>query len=835
MRKYLTVGLSLFAALSLSIFFRCYPVFFPQFEKYAERTVDSQVKQKIALEVNNKYPGLADLAKVKLFEAAIADYKKENKKILDQQKQEEFARLKDRFQDKFGQTYLMELDGWHWARYVKNIDRFGGVGDQVINGKQHDNLMVFPQGSDVNWSTLLFYASWAAYKAFTLFKPVVLFDFIFYIPLFFMSVFIVLLYFFCYRYWGNLTALICCIFVGTAPIFIPRSCAGWFDFDILTMIYPLLIVWTYLLAYNACSWPRSIGWMIAAAFALSLFCASWVGWPLILVIIFFYEIIVLANCLSERLQYRQDTSAETRKHLILPAVFLFSGLFWIILISGLIPLETLLTQFNQAVSLNKPVTSVFWPNVLSTVGELKNGDYLSVARAIGGVFPLALLLLCMLGIFLNIKEYKGLKREFLLILVVWFMTMFYLCSRGIRFSMYLLVPLGIFLGWGIQETYRFLIRKNWRLGIIPLALVVVGLCVSMISRADNTAKGVLPLMDDSWYSALTTIKKHTPEDSVINSWWDFGDWFKAVGERRVIFDGQTQNIPQAYWMARVLLTDSEDEAVGILRMLNNGGNSAFEIIDKNVADPFVSISLLKKAIMLSPEEGRFFLEMRLPPAEAQKVAEILYSRPKQKAYLVTDSSMIGKMVPISYLGNWDFIKIYLIRALRSKPKDQIFNDLLGFGLDRSQAENYYQEASLIGGKDLDSWVSLRASISSISYQKKSSEDQVLFNNGFIYTPGKKTIYSYSSYEERYRVPKSLFLADGGNITETEFPQSDSNYSALVLENKYTYKLVLLSPELARSMFVRLHMLNGKGLKHFLPFTREGDDQNQIWVYEVKWD
>jgi hypothetical protein len=187
------------------------------------------------------------------------------------------------------------------------------------------------------------------------------------------------------------------------------------------------------------------------------------------------------------------------------------------------------------------------------------------------------------------------------------------------------------------------------------------------------------------------------------------------------------------------------------------------------------------------------------------------------------------------LGNWDFIKIYLTGAVRHKSKDEIFKDLFSFGLDQSQAEQYYQEASLIGAKDFDSWVSRRSSISGIAYQNKSGGDQILFNNGYIYNPVKKTMYSYSSYEERYLVPKSLFLVDGDNITETEFPRNDSKYSALVLENKYMYKLILISPELAKSVFVRLHFLNGKGLKHFVPFTREGDDQNQIFVYEVKFD
>jgi len=836
MKKYLAAGLSLFAVLSLSIYFRCYPIFFPQFDQYAAKVVDQQIQQKIAQEINKTNPGLGDLSKARLFETALAVYKKENKKSLKLQKKEEFAKLKDRFQDKFGQTYLMELDCWHWARYVQNIDRLGRVGDEIKDGKEHDNLMLFPVGNDINWSNLLHYASWVLYKVFTFFKPIPLFNFLFYLPIFFMAIFIILLYLFCYRNWGTLVAIVCCVFVGTGPILIPRSSAGWFDFDILAMIFPLLIVWTYLLAYNAASWPRSVCWVVLSALWLSLFCATWIGWAFILAIIIFYEIIVLGNCLSERLQYGQDTSAEIKKHLIISLVFLFSGAFWIILISGLTPLWGMVMQFKAAVSLNKPFSSLIWPNTLATVGELKNGDYLSIAKAIGGFFPLALALFSMLGVFLNIKKYKGIKRELLIMLVVWFMTMFFFCSRGIRFTMFLLVPMGIFLGWGIEEIYKFLMNKKWKLGLIPLGLVVIGMSVALISSADFSARGgTLPLIDDAWYSALTTIKKYTPADSVINSWWDFGDWFKVIAQRRVIFDGQTQNTPQAYWMARVLLTDSEKEAIGVLRMLNNGGNTAFEIIDQQVKNPFLSISLVKRAILLEPEEGRSLLATYLPSEAVENAARILYMRPKQKAYFIVDSSMIGKIAPISYLGNWDFLKVYLSRVVRIKSREQIIQDLIYYGLDPNQAQRYYREASVMINNDFEKWVSRKSWILGIDSQKKSNKDLVFFNSGYIYDLNRKEMYVYSSREGRYRVPKSLFLAEGNNISEEVYPESDSDYSALLLEDQEKYNLISLSPELGRSIFARLQFLNGRGLKHFTLFTREEDGQNQILVYEVKWE
>ncbi len=126
MNRNFIMVISLLAVLSITIFFRSYPIFFPQFRQAAEKSVEQKISQQIAQDINKKFPELLDIVKVKLFKVALADYKKKNSAEIKKQVKEEFAKLKDPFQDKYGQTYLMELDGWHWARYVANIGRFGG-------------------------------------------------------------------------------------------------------------------------------------------------------------------------------------------------------------------------------------------------------------------------------------------------------------------------------------------------------------------------------------------------------------------------------------------------------------------------------------------------------------------------------------------------------------------------------------------------------------------------------------------------------------------------------------------------------------------------------------
>jgi len=70
----------------------------------------------------------------------------------------------------------------------------------------------------------------------------------------------------------------------------------------------------------------------------------------------------------------------------------------------------------------------------------------------------------------------------------------------------------------------------------------------------------------------------SPADSVVNSWWDFGHWFKVVAGRRVLFDGMTQNTPYAYWMAQVFLSDDETAAARTLKMLDASGLEGVELL-----------------------------------------------------------------------------------------------------------------------------------------------------------------------------------------------------------------------------------------------------------------
>jgi hypothetical protein len=494
---------------------------------------------------------------------------------------------------------------------------------------------------------------------------------------------------------------------------------------------------------------------------------------------------------------------------------------------------------KDIIFLNTPIKFNLWPNTYATVGEIKKADIFQITESVGAPFLLLVSLISMLALFLHTlrnPKFSGIKREAMVILVFWFIAIFFACSKGARFVMFLLIPLGVSLGWLLQEAYDYAHTKNIRWLAFLVIFTAALLSLKLIVDGARTAQGIFPLMNDPWYKVLTELRTKTPKNAVLNSWWDFGDWFKVVCRRRVIFDGQSQNTPQAYWMANVFLAKKEDDAIAILRMLNNGGNQAFELIDSYLNDPLRSVLLLKQAMAAGHQlKAEVILGKSLSPAITDRVIKLLFAKPQQKAYFVVDYSLQWKIAPISFLGNWDFAKVYLRQTRDKKKKGQLIKHLIDLGVEKKQAKKLYNESGLISSSDSEFWVTRRMRLHSNLSAGQSKNETVLFDNGYVYTPRDHNIYLYSARNKKYKVPKALFIFEQGKLKQFNYTSSDLDWAALLLKDKESYQGMLLDYDLAESLFVRLYFYNGQGLKHFKPLLEEKDGENYIRVFEIIWD
>ncbi len=815
-----------------------FTVNFPHLKINAKNTVQKKITDEAVESINKKFPKFDDLAKDELIDKLIYEKNKKDKQTINGRIRKEYLKLKDKYQDTAGQTYLMELDCWHWARYVENVICYGHPGDRAVNGRQIDDLMLAPLGSSLPFNQFLFYLSAFLYKIFSFFKTVPLFTFLFYLPLFFTAVLIIVLYLICFYHWGNLSAVTACLFIGLSPIFITRSHAGWFDMDSLSLLFPLLIAWSYAKSHEIQSGGQKILWVCFSGFWVGLFSFTWINWWFIFLIIILYESYSLINSLFVHWRLKKKNIRLLKQRFFSLILFVFISFVWVISLSGFLPVKVLYKQVAESIALNNSLKEIsIWPNVYYTVEELGKVRFRGLTKMIGDEYLLIFSVLCMFIIvarFLFTRKYKGFTCEFVGILIFWFIVMVFACSKGLRFVMFLLIPLGVSSGLILQQVYEYL-RNEKRKIIVFLAAIITGFLLgNCLNNAYDTAGTSYPLMRDSYYKILSRIEESTLKGAIINSWWDYGDWFKVVANRRVVFDGQSQNVPQAYWMAYVLLNSNEEESIRILRMLNNSGNKGYEIINSYFNDPVKTVLFVKEILLTEPWVAKEVFKNVFPPSIAEEAIGTFFNTPV-KSYFIVDASIENKLRAISYIGGWNFVKVYIAQNIGKESKSKITSHLRGLSIGAEQADRLYNEARLIPKDRLDFWFTERSKFYSGLLTGREKSDFILFDQGIVYKPREKLIYIYSTKHKRYQVPRSLFVFEKDKLDEITYADNDLSFSILVMKNEEGYQAILMDHKLVTSLFVRLFYLNGAGLKKFKPFLQEENKGGYFRVFEVVWD
>lgn len=833
MRVDVIAAISLGVVLGCNIALRSFPVFFPQLQSQARVNVESRMYEKVAADVRDKNPDLPPEETERLIRAELLSEKKRSGSVMLKDIAKEHAKLKDNYQDPSGRTYLMELDCWHWARYVENVYNHGFPGDTVKNGKQWDTYMLAPKGTEVPWNTFLFYASAYAYKLVRVFSGIPLYGFLFYVPVVLTTVMLALLFWFCHRYYGLVTAVTSTMFVGLGPMFFPRSCAGWFDTDVLNLLLPLAVSICYLETYGRQALWHKLLLLAGAGLFIGLFAWTWAFWWFIVLIIALYEAYSLLDLLSEHLQYKTPVSGAVKRHISTFLVFFVFSIAWVYIFAGKAPFASFVEQLKDSMALNSSLKASLWPNVYSTVAELARPDMGTIIGATGGFVLFLSSLFSMVLLILLHKRFSESRREMVFFMIVWFLVMFWATNKGVRLIVFLLIPMGVLLGAGLETLFGWARERGrlWSWSVFAGLSVLLG--ALMFNNGRQAAEGSFPLIDDQWYSVLSTIKEKTPRNAVINSWWDFGDWFKTVGDRKVIFDGQSQNTPQGYWMARVLLANDEKKAVAILRMLNNGGNRAFDLIDGHLHNQLRSMMLLEKVLGARRYDAERTLMAVLPRSVTGRVLHILYGTPPP-AYFIVDYTMPSKMPPISFIGNWDFLKVYLSKNCRSRTQPEVVAELNSAGIPAERAESLYQSARYLPEKGLDDWISDRLHYYVSSDSKDEQGSFVYFDSGVVWNTGDDSARVYDSYHGKFARPEALFIARNGTIEEKRFEKNDGRGSLLLYKEGDKYRSIQMDTPLGRCLFTRLYYLRGAGLSHFSLFSQSDEDGRVIRVYEIDW-
>ena len=104
-----------------------------------------------------------------------------------------------------------------------------------------------------------------------------------------------------------------------------------------------------------------------------------------------------------------------------------------------------------------------------------------------------------------------------------------------------------------------------------------------VPTPSGTTKVVVPL-NDAWLNALNYLKHNTSPNAVVVSWWDYGYWIEALGNRTTVDDGSTVNGTQIEVVANVM-TAPVNQSGAYLEMLRVPPNNTYLL----VYDVFVGI------------------------------------------------------------------------------------------------------------------------------------------------------------------------------------------------------------------------------------------------------
>lgn len=843
--KRIVLPLILIGALGLNVYLRLFPAYFPQLKKRARLNIEDRISRQAGNFVQKQYSDFSPLIKEKIVEQLKKETRKPTQEFKAQVNQE-YRRLKGQYQDENGQTYLLEVDPYCRKRFTRLILENGYPGNKRAGQEVYDTFMLAPEGSPVPPYRFLYYFSAYFYKACSLFFPdLSLEKFLFYLPVFLTLVFCIALYLFCRHLFSSLSGVLAVFFIGLSPVFIHRSSAGWFDQDVFNVLFPLLIVWALAVGLKKKNFSSIASYSLLASFLLGLYAFSWVGWWFIyaVVIIFFVSATVNNWCLC----FRDKTSLREKNfpYLVAGGIFLAGSVIFCFLIAKIEPFSFLYSSLSQNLRLGKALSFSIWPSVLYTVSELKSGTPKSIPVYTGGWTIFMLSLFGLLGVYL--REKRGKRADIVLMLSCWTFVMFFASLKGLRFTQFLFVPLGIFLSVGIAEIWRLLPSwiKNLRSHKLQRAIVLVvisAICLVVaipVRRSFSQASIQLPMVNDSWYAFMNQIKEKTPSNSIINSWWDYGNWFKEVAQRRTIVDPQIQDAPITYWMARVFLAQTEQEAVRILRMINNSSDALFDQIRAFLGDDFVSIVFLNEVLRsklgdLEP----IFKQYQIPQGLARKIKEVVFIKTPAPAYLFIDKTMVHKMAAISFLGNWNFAKVYILKY-KDKPEDELIFELSSlFNIEAEEARSIYEEVMLSHAPSEINEVASKKWAYHL-YLSGGTEDSgnVYFDNGIVLELASAQAKMFDSRDKRFKNLGFTFIFDGKSLSYKELKDSQlPQFSAggfFFKANDQWNCIGVSNKQLGRSLLSKLYFTQAKGLKNFKASIV--DDQAQLYLFKINWE
>ncbi len=902
--KYAIPVVLILIAIFCSVFFRVYPFSLPITDDWAQRNVYDYYKSQIRDQINQQYPNLPDANKNVMIESNFQEVLKTQKSTVEQQIKGLSEQFKSYMTNESGHTHLLDIDAYYWYAEARNYLRNGQLGDSYDeSGDRIFSLRNGRFGrSTTNIPFHPLFIAWM-YKIVHFFYDVSFVRIVFLAPVVIIALSIIPAFFIGRRIGGNLGGFFAAMTIAVNPALLSRTAAGVADTDCYNILFPLLIAWVFIESFEAKELKKSIIFAVIGAFLVGLYSTAWLAWwyvfEFIIITVVIYMVCDLAMHFKElKGGIKEYFSVSNVKDslIFLGVFFLGSGLF-VTMFRGFDGFMTIIRGPFTVIRLKDVAVSTMWPNVFTTVAEFNEVSITEVVQHMGGNL---LFWLGLMGIVLLLTDFKKFKWrdigyvlfsaayygvmvykqnsltehlvfivimslpiiigllkvvlmkekeidiKYSLFLVVWFLGTTYAFTKGLRFSI-LMVPafaiaFGIIVGVIYNSVSGWLSKEmniNKYISKTVIAIVLCLLLISPIRGADATGRNELPLMNDAWRDVLVNIKESST-DAIITSWWDFGHWFFTVGEQRVTFDGASQG-RLIYWVGKSLVTDNEDVAMGILRMLNCGQNYAADTLEKYLnGDSARTVEILNRAILKDRKGAeRILMNEGLNNEKTQEILKYTHCGNLLDQYFIASEDMIGKSGVWAHFGTWDFDRADMWQSVNGVDEDEGKQILRKeFNLSEEEADViYYEIQNNAADRWVSGWPNYMSGISGCSVKDDKATCIVGVEGGTMPLEIDLKNYDASVSGQQGIHPVSIVYMDKGKVKEKKFDGSSLGVSVILIKDgENSYSIVMTAPELANSMFTKLYYFKGEGLEHFKTLiSRRHINGGMIYAYKVEWN
>lgn len=453
--------------------------------------------------------------------------------------------------------------------------------------------------------------------------------------------------------------------------------------------------------------------------------------------------------------------------------------------------------------------------------------------------------------------------KYAILLILWLTSTIYASVKGVRFLLLLVPPFAIGFGIALGQLYSYthrLVGEGLHINryisktiTIILILLIAGtlpapfppFCLgSTCNSAIATAEKEIPSMNDAWYDSLTKIKEESAPNAIINSWWDFGHWFKYIGDRAVTFDGTSQNTAMAHWIGYVLITDNEEKAAGILRMLDCGSRNAFDELSAFINDSTKPVHILHNVVKLDKKEAKEYLLGYIKEDEAEDVLKYTHCEPPEN-YFITSDDMVGKSGVWSHFGSWDFNRALVYKTLKSKEYKNKLEPSIEFlqkrfNYSRSEAENlFYEIQSITDNQQANNWIAPWPGYAGTIGCGKTDNETLTCSN-FVVNLTTYDVYIPTTEGNKY--PKQASFQTNEDVIVKTYNESvitlqnGRGLGVALIKDGDSYSLLQMDEALTAGMFTRLFYMDGIGLRYFKKFSDEKSVfGGRIIIWKVDWE